>query len=153
MFKVKKIDVCPLTGHVDYEIEFSVYGGVSRVTKGTFYSKAQANRKIEEMKRDYVLYTIEKLVNECKQLMELGIIKKYDGRLKAFEKLNEAIHYLQDKDLQKITATIIQIEPFLNYILPPETNERYSFLFSQKQRLVNFSNETINLQKTETCQV
>jgi len=153
MFKIKKLDVCPLTGHVDYEIEFSIYGGPARITKGTFYSKTQANRKIYEMKRDYLLFTIEKLVNECNQLAELGLTKKTQGRLQAFAKLIEGLHYIQDKELNPIAEIILKLEPFLEYILPPETNDRYNFLYSQKVRLCNFSKETINIQKTELCPV
>lgn len=149
MFQVKNYCVCPVTGITAYEIEFTIWNRSSRKFKESYKLEADAIRRMERLKTDYLLFHLEDLIHECSNLVEMGISSNSKFRLAALEKCKAGITYFQDKQLHRIAQLIMQMKPLLMHILPAETSQQYPFLYSVYINITNMAQSLAITKKEE----
>jgi hypothetical protein len=152
MFNIKTYEVCKATGFVSFEIEFAMWKRPKQQFKENYKCEGDAQRRIERLQIDYLLFTLENYVSTCRKLFEFGAGYNTASRKLALEKCGSGVHYLQDKQLSHIAALILKLQPFLIQILPPASSPDYEFLYSIQIRLTSFSSKVPILKITEPCQ-
>jgi hypothetical protein len=153
MFKIKNYQVCKATGFVSYECEFAAWRRMPRMFKENFAHEADAVRRIESLEREYLLFTIENFVRECRELIELNYTHNIPVRKVALEKCTAGIHYLQDKQLRSIAETILKLEPFLQKLLPPAAQAEFNVLEQALKQLVYVSSKILTFENNAPCLV
>lgn len=151
MFNIKKYEVSKATGYVTIAGEYAMWNRPAKEFKESYRSEFDAKRRIERLKTDYILFTLEQYIKVCRELIELKISVNSPGRMLALEKCTTGTHYLQDKQLTSIADTLVKLQPFLKNILPPESNEDFDFLYAIQLRLFTFSTQIINSKANEPC--
>lgn len=153
MFKIKNYEVCKATGFVSYECEFAAYRRSSRTFKENYTSVPDAVRRIESLEREYLLFTFENMVRECRNLYELNYTHNIPVHRIAIEKCTAGLHYLQDKQLHVIAKTIAQLSPFIEKMFPPETVPEFAELDKARKNLIYVSSKVLTFQANEPCLV
>lgn len=144
MFRIIENTICPLTGNVDLSYTFQLYDNPAKQFKTVFSDTKFAERKILEMKRDYLLFTFQHYLKDCEDIYK-ELLVYHEIKEKAFVKLREANNVMQNYIFKNIVELIIKLEPLLTFVLPPDYNPKYNFLYSIKNELVSFSQENLKI--------
>lgn len=151
MFNIKKYEVNKATGFVTIGIEFAMWNRLAREFEESYRCEFDAQRRVDRLKTDYLLFNLESFVNECRNLIELNISQNTAGRKLALEKCTTGLQYLQNKQLNTIADTLVKLQPFLAKILPAESHQNYNSLYTLQLRLHTFSVQIQNSKINEPC--